>query len=55
LKAFLDLVRKEFEGELAATTDYWERHAIEQKIEAEAARRMREPSSSQSLWSCSGG
>ena len=49
--AFLKQVRKEFEAELAKTTDHWQREALEKKMEAEAKRRMKETSSPQSLWS----
>jgi hypothetical protein len=48
--AFLKQVQKEFEAELAKTTDNWQRRALEKKMEAEAKRRMKEASSSQSLW-----
>ena len=43
-------VRREHEAELAASTDYWQRMAIEAKIFQELKRRMKDLASPQSLW-----
>ena len=54
LRAAIDKqVRIEFAQELAATTEYWARAAIEKKITDEVERRMKEIASSQSLWGAS--
>lgn len=46
-------VRLDFQHELAATTEFWARAAIEKKIADEVKRRMKEDASPQSLWGAS--
>lgn len=54
LKAALyEQVRREFAAELAAATEHWAHAAVEEKIEGEVKRRMKEVSSPQSLWGAS--
>jgi len=43
-------VRREHENELAATTEHWQKMAVEEKIEREIRQRMKQISSPQSLW-----
>jgi hypothetical protein len=43
-------VRLDFQQELAATTEYWARAAVEKKIADEIERRMKDVASPQSLW-----
>lgn len=46
-------VRKEYATELAATSDYWRRVAIEEQIDREIQRRLDSMIPSRySLWSC---
>ena len=45
-------VRQEHQAELAAATGYWQRVAIEEKIQREIKERMERVASPDSLWSC---
>ena len=44
-------LRREHEEALSATTDYWQKVAIEKKIEDEVEKRMKQVASPYSLWS----
>lgn len=44
-------VRREHEDELSATADYWQKVAIEEKMEREVKERMKRVASPYSLWS----
>jgi hypothetical protein len=43
-------VEREYRAELVAATDYWQRVAIEKRIEKEVRERMRRLASPYSLW-----
>ncbi len=44
-------VRREHQDELSATTEHWQKVAIEEKIEQEIKERMKRVASPHSLWS----
>ena len=50
-KAIEAQVRREHEDELSATTEHWQKVAIEEKIEREIKERMKQVASPHSLWS----
>ena len=50
-KAVEAQVRREHEDELSAATKYWQKVAIEEKIEHEIKERMKQIASPHSLWS----
>ena len=51
--ALSEQVSREFAEELATTTEYWARAAVEKKIEDEVGRRLQQVASSHSLWGAS--
>ena len=50
-KAIEAQVRREHEDELSATTEHWQKVAIEERIDREVQKRMKEVASRYSLWS----
>ena len=49
-EAIYEQVQREFVDELAATTEYWARAAVEKRIELEVKWRLNKIASPQSLW-----
>ena len=49
-KAIEAQVRREHEAELSTAADHWQKVAIEEKIEREIKKRMKQVASPHSLW-----